>query len=272
LEGFFWGKDMPRAIWRGAISFGLVNIPVKLYKATRDKSISFHLIHKECKTPVKYKKWCTKCQKELADEELVKAFELAKDKFIEVTEEELEGIKVKSTKIIEISNFIEIRDIDVTYFSEHYYVAPEEGGERAYGLLFHALAETGSAALGKLTLRNKEYPVVIRPGQNCLHLTLLHYFDEIVPTDELTEIQRIPETSDRERDLAKKLIEQMKGEFRPEELKDAYREALLELIRGKAEGAAIKLEKPAEAPTTVDLMKALEESLRIAEKKKVTEV
>jgi len=259
---------MPRAVWKGAISFGLVNIPVKLYKATVDKSISFRLIHRECRTPVKSKRWCPKCQKELSDEETVRAFELAKEKYIEVTDEELEGLRVKSTRIIEISNFVSSRDVDAIYFSEHYYVVPDEGGERAYSLLLRALAEAEAVGIGKLTLRNKEYPVVIRPGEKCLHLALLHYFDEIVRADELTEIQRIPETSERERELAKRLVEQMKGEFRPEELKDSYREALMELIRQKAEGVVFKPEKPPEVPATVDLMKALEQSLKMVEEKK----
>jgi len=259
---------MPRAVWKGAVSFGLVNIPVKLYRATRDKTISFHMLHRECKTPVKYRKWCPNCQRELEDGDLVRAFELAKGKFVELTEEELEGLRVRSTKIIEISGFVGLQDVDAIYFSDHYYLVPDEGGERAYALLLQALRETGSAAVGKLTMRNKEYPVLLRPGEACINLVLLHYPDEIVGIGELPEIQRMPETSERERELARRLVEQMRGEFRPEEFRDTYREAVLALVRQKAEGAVVSVEKPAEVPATVDLMKALEESLRAVEKKR----
>jgi DNA end-binding protein Ku len=259
---------MPRAVWKGAVSFGLVNIPVKLYRATRDRSISFHMLHRECKTPVKYRKWCPTCQREVEEGDLVRAFELVKGKFVELTDEELEGLRVKSTKIIEISGFVGLQDIDAIYFSDHYYLVPEEGGERAYALLLQALRDTGSAAIGKLTMRNKEHPVLLRPGDTCINLVLLHHPDEIVGSGELPEIQRMPETSERERELARKLVEQMRGEFRPEEFRDTYREAVLALVRQKAEGAAVSIEKPAEAPATVDLMKALEESLKTAERKR----
>lgn len=259
---------MPRAVWKGSLTFGLVNIPVKLYPATKDKSISFHMIHRECETPLKYRRWCPRCEKEVGWGEIDHGFEITRDKIVVIKREELDGLKLKTTHTIEIQRFVDLMAVDLIYFATHYYLAPEKGGEKAYSLLRDALAFTGRAAIGKVVIHNKEHVVTIRPYQRGLLLGMLYYPDEIQSMEKLGELEKLPLVTERERELARALIESMGGEFKPEEYSDAYREAVMGLIRQKAEGVVVPVERPAEVVATVDLMKALEASMKALKEKK----
>jgi DNA end-binding protein Ku len=259
---------MPRAVWKGSISFGLVNIPIKLFPATKDKSISFRMIHRECGGPLKYKRWCPKCGQEAKGDEIDRGFEITRGKMVILKEEELEGLRLKSSRAVEIQRFVDLTGVDTIYYASHYYVVPQEGGEKAYTLLRTALALSNRAAVGKIVIHNKEHTVVIRPYRKGMVMSSLYYGDEIQNIDSLEELQGLPSVRKEESDLATALVEQMSGEFRPEEYSDSYRQAVMELIRQKAEGVAVPVTKAPEAAATVDLMKALEASVKLVREKK----
>ena len=247
----------------------MVNIPVRLYPATKDRAVSFTMIHRECQAPLKYKRWCPKCGREAGWDEIDRGFEITKGKIIVLKQEELEGLRLKSTKTIEIQRFVDLMGVDSIYFAAHYYLAPEEGGEKAYSLLRDALAITNRAGVGKVAIHNKEHVVVIRPYRRGLLASVLHYADEVLSMEKIDELQKLPAVGERERELAIALVESMKGEFKPEEYFDTYRQAVVELIRQKAEGIAAPAAKPVEVEATVDLMKALEASVRAVKKEKL---
>lgn len=259
---------MPRAIWTGSLTFGLVNIPVKAYPAIKDRVISFKTLHSECHTPLQFKRWCPKCEREVNWNEVDKGYPITKEKFIVLTNKELENIQLKTTKSIEIQKFTDLASIDSIYFNDHYYLAPDEGGERAYTLLRDVLSLLNKVALGKVAFHNKEHVVAIRPYQKGLVMTTLHYPDEVVAIDKLEELERLGASREQELQLAKMLIERMEGEFRPEENVDNYRRAVMNLIKQKAGGEEIAAVKPIKVKPTVDLMKALEESVLAIKKEK----
>ena len=257
---------MPRALWKGSLVFGLVNIPVKVYAAAKDRAISFSMLHSECHTPLKYKRWCSKCEKEVGWNEIDKGYEISKSKFISLAREELEKLQLKTVKSIDIQKFVDLASIDSLYFSGHYYLAPEEGGEKAYSLLRDILTLTNKVAVGKVVFHNKEHVVAVRPYQRGLVMTTLHYPNEVTDINKLEELEKLVEVRERELDLAKALIEHMSGEFKPEEYVDSYRQAVMQLIKQKAEGIEVPAAKPLEAEATVDLMKALQASVKVVKK------
>jgi len=259
---------MPKAIWTGSLTFGLVNIPIKAYPAIKDRTISFKTLHSECHAPLQYKRWCPKCEREVNWNEVDKGYPITKDKFIVLTNKELESLQLKTTKSVEIQKFTDLASIDSIYFNDHYYLAPGEGGERAYALLRDVLSLLNKVALGKVTFRNKEHMVAIRPYQKGLVMTTLHYPDEVIAIDRLEELGRLEASREQELQLAKMLIERMEGDFKPEENIDNYRSAVMNLIKQKAEGVEIAAVKPVEVRATVDLMKALEESVLAIKKEK----
>jgi len=260
---------MPRALFTGSLSFGLVNIPIKIYPATRSRGTALRTLHATCHTPLRHKRWCTTCKREVPQEEVEYGFELSKGKIVPLTEEELSRIQPKSAKTIEILTFVDPAGVDPLFPDSHYHVVPQEGGERAFSLLREVLSLTNRAAVGKMTLREREHVVLLRPYRQGLLLSTLHYLTELVDPSELKELQNLPSPTERERELAKNLLESLSGEFRPEEYRDTFKEALAELVRQKAEGRplAVPQEEKKEAP--LDLMKALEASLAEAKKRKV---
>lgn len=257
---------MPRAIWKGSLVFGLVNIPVKLYAATKDRAISFSMLHSECQTPLKYKRWCPTCDREVGWNEIDKGFEITKNKFIPITKEELEGLQLKTVKNIDIQKFVDSAAIDSIYFNTHYYLAPDEGGEKAYSLLRDVLALTNKVAIGRVVIHNKEHVVAVRPYQKGLIMTTLHYPNEVIDINKIEELGKPVELKEQELEIAKALIEHLSGEFRPEEYVDSYRQAVMQLIKQKAEGIQVPTAKPAEVVATVDLMKALQASVQALKK------
>lgn len=254
-------------VWKGSISFGLVNIPVKLHAATEDKDIKLRQLHKKCKTPIRYKKTCEACNEEVSSEDIIMAYEYSPDKFIELDKEELEQLrKEQEAKAVDIINFVKLEEIDPIYFDRSYYLSPGDGGGKAYALLRSSLKDSGKIGLAKIMIRSKEKLAVIRPYNDTLIMETLHYPDEVRAIEEVPNIPEKIELSQKELDTAKLLINQLTEEFEPESYTDDYRTALMELIQEKLtneKGVEVK-----QADNVVDLMKALEESIKKTKPKK----
>ena len=259
-------------MWKGTISFGLVNIPVKLHSATENKDIKLRQLHKECKTPIKYERTCPNCDEEVKSEEIVKAYEYAENKFVVLDDEDLENLKKEQEgKAVEIVDFVKLEEIDPIYFEKSYYISPNEGGSKAYSLLRKSLKDTGKIGIAKIIIRSKEQLAIVRIYENTLIMETIHYPDEV---RDVKEVPNVPEEEDlgkKELDTAKNLIEQLTTEFEPENYKDEYRTALMELIEAKKNDEEITTAKPQPTPDNVtDLMDALEKSLEKTKGKKGT--
>jgi len=258
---------MPRPIWKGAITFGMISIPVKLFGATESKDLAFNNLHKECKSRLKQKRWCPVDDREIFADEIVKAFEYSKDSYVEITDEDLEGLPVPSKHTIELTSFVSQAEIDPVYFERTYYLEPEQIGAKPYALLLRALKTKQVSAVAKVALRNKESLCVIRAADNnVLMLETLYYPDEVRTAD-------LPATPDvmvsqPELTMALSLVEMLQEPFDPKKYSDGYRTALLEMIEAKRNGNEIVATPEAPAPQTVDLMAALRASLEAAKKGK----
>jgi|688.fasta_scaffold259485_2 DNA end-binding protein Ku len=254
---------MPRAIWSGVISFGLVTIPVKLYTATESKSLSFHQLHEKCQTRIQERRWCPHCDRQVDYDEIVKGFEYSKGNYVVVTKEDLEELPLPSKNIINITAFVKAEEIDPLYFNGSYYLEPEKLAQKPCALFMHAMAEKGMVALGTLALRNKERLCSLRVVGGNLIVEMLLYPDEI----RIDFNKKLPATklSKQELSMASSLIDMMFQKFKPEEHEDQYREALQSLIKAKIDGDET-IEKPEEAQPTrvVDLMEALRASVESA--------
>jgi DNA end-binding protein Ku len=256
---------MARAIWSGTISFGLLNVPVRLYSAVSRKTIRFNELRQSDGSRIRHKRVAETDEEEVPYEEIVKGYEISPDQYVVLTRDELEELNPARTRAIEIQDFVDIEDIDPIYFESPYYLGPAEGAEKAYGLLVKAMDSAGKAAIARFVLRNKEHLAAIRPMDGVLTLTTMRFADEVVSPRELDDVlpDSAPRVDKREREMAEKLIDSLSGEFDPAKYRDEYREQLLSLIEQKAEGKEIVASeaeepKPTKAP---DLMAALEESL-----------
>jgi DNA end-binding protein Ku len=256
---------MARAIWSGTISFGLLNVPVKMYSAVSRKAIRFNELRGSDGSRVRHKRVAEADEKEVDYDEIVKGYELSKDRYVVLTRDELAELDPKRTRAIEIQDFVDIEQIDPIYFDSPYYLAPAEGAEKAYSLLVKSMESSGKAAIARFVLRNKEHLAAIRPMEGALTLTTMRFHDEVITPSELDDVlpQETPRVEKREREMAEKLIDSLAADFKPEQYRDEYREELLSLIEQKAEGKQIvagtsEEPEPTKAP---DLMAALEESL-----------
>jgi DNA end-binding protein Ku len=258
-----------RPLWKGAITFGLISIPVRLYSAVESKSLKFHLLHGEDGGRVRYKRECSKCGKEVNWDDIVKGYEYSKDHYVIFTEEELEGLDVDSIKAIDVVTFVPLEDIDPIYYNKTYYVAPEASGLKAYRLLAGALEAEGQVGLAKVALRDKEQLSTIRLKDGVFVLETMHWPDEIRPA-EFEELDKKVDVRDPEVKMARQLIQQLSGEFQPEQFHDEYRERLQALATRKVEGEEVTVAaEPAEEPApVVDLMEALKASVAEAKKRK----
>lgn len=253
---------MPRPIWSGAISFGLVNVPVKLYSAVSSRDVRFHQLEASTNARVRQKRVSGATGEEVAYDDIVKGYELRPDTYVTVTAEELSSLDPPATRAIDISDFVGLSEIDPVYFERPYYLVPDKGGTKAYALLRDAMEATGKVGIGRLVLRTKEYLAAIRPHDGVLVLETLYYGDEVNPVSALDLPGDEVEVSDREVAMARQLIDALSTEFDPDRYRDTYRERVLELIERKAEGAEIVVEEPAAHPAPVlDLVAALEASL-----------
>jgi DNA end-binding protein Ku len=256
---------MARAIWTGSITFGLVNVPVKLYTATEEKDIRFHQFQRESNRRVHNKRVAEGTDKEVRFEEIVKGYEAKKGEFVIVTPEELEAIAPGRSRTIDIEDFVELRDIDPVYFARAYYVGPaDDAAARTYRLLVDAMNDTGMAAIGRFVMRTKEYLAAVRPSNGYLVLETLYFADEV--RDPAAVIGPIPDVKvgSRELTIARQLIESMVSEWDPKRYADTYRERVLEVIERKAQGETVVTEEPQRQAPVLDLMAALEQSLESA--------
>jgi DNA end-binding protein Ku len=255
---------MPRAIWSGAISFGLVNIPVKLYSAVQRKTVRFHQLDQEDKQRIQQRRVNPRTGEEVPYENLVKGFEIGPDRYVVITPEELESIQPEKTRMIDIVSFVDLDQIDPIFYDHPYYLVPDTGADKAYRLLLDAMTESGKVAIGRVVLRTKEYLVAIRPRDDVLTMETMLFADEVISPDKLDEQpgDGKAKTSQKELQMAQQLIDSLAEDFEPEQYRDEYRERVLEMIERKAEGEEIVVEAPAEEPKEVpDLMAALEQSI-----------
>jgi DNA end-binding protein Ku len=255
---------MPRAIWSGAISFGLVNVPVKLYSATSPKAVRFHQLSGKTGARIRQKRVDPSTGDEVAFEDIVKGYEITPERYVLVTPEELEALDPKATKTIDIEDFVDLDQIDPIYFDHSYYVVPTAGGAKAYRLLLEAMRETGKVAVGRLVLRTKQQLSALRPTGDVMTLSTMLFGDEVLAPDRLDELDAVAETeaSKREVTMARQLIDSLSSEFDPSKYRDEYRERVLGLIERKAAGEEIAVQPEAEEPAAApDLMAALEASL-----------
>ena len=250
-------------MWKGSISFGLVNIPVKMFSATEDRDIRFKTLHKKCHTPVMNERVCPSCKEEIGPNDTVRGFEYEPGRFVVIEDKDLEAIRPPSAKTVEILDFVDLREIDPIYFEKSYYLSPQENsGGKAYVLLRHAMNDTGKIAVARITIREKQSLAVLRVIDNVLLLETIFFPDEVRAMSQIPGIPENVKIEERELDMAKQLIVNLSTEFKPEKYKDEYRETLLGLIHKKAEGEEIVTAPDTPQRNVIDLMAALQASLK----------
>jgi len=252
-----------RPIWTGTISFGLVNIPVKLHTSVREQRISFHMLHDQDNARLKRKMICPADNKEVHPEHIVKGYEIHKDQYVIVTPEDLEACGPKSTKTIEITDFVELGDIDPIYYDRPYYVVPQPAAMKPYRLLLDAMTRTKKVGISKLVMHDKEYLAALRPLENVICLHTMHFGDEVLPADGLEGLPDDLKTNERELKMAEQLVDSLAGAFKPEKYRDDYRDCVVAMLEKKSHGQHI-VTQPRSSPKPVkagDLMAALEASL-----------
>jgi DNA end-binding protein Ku len=255
---------MARAIWSGAISFGLVNVPVKLYSATSPKTVRFHQLSSKTGARIKQKRVDPTTGDEVAFEDIVKGYEITPDRYVLISPEELDALDPKATKTIDIEEFVDLPEIDPIYYDHSYYLAPTAGGVKPYRLLLDAMREAGKVGIGRVVLRSKQQLCALRPTGEVLTLSTMLFGDEVLSPDRLDELDAIGDAraTDRELAMAQQLIDSLANDFDPSRYRDEYRERVLDLIERKASGEEIAVQPQAEEPAAApDLMAALEASL-----------
>src|SRR5215210_7451807 len=261
---------MARSMWSGAISFGLVNVPIKLYSAVSKKTVRFHQLNGETGSRIAQKRVDSMTGEEVPYENLVKGYELTKDRYVLINPDELETLEPEKSRTIDIEDFVDLAPV---YYDHPYYLVPDKGAAKAYGLLLNAMKDSGRVAIARVILRSKEQLVAIRPDRDgsVLMMETMIFADEVVPKDDLDGLPDAEElkVSDREVAMAQQLIESLTGEFEPSRYRDEYREKVLDLIERKAAGEEITAAPEVAAPAKVpDLMAALEASLAAVDKPK----
>src|ERR671915_776372 len=252
----------PRAIWSGSISFGLVNVPVRMYSAISETDLRFHLIHEPDGGRIGYQKICKEEGEPVPEDEIVKGFEFKEDEFVVLTDEDFDAAKAEGVKSIEISDFVPYDEIDPIFFEKTYYLGPQSGREKVYALLREAMEKTGLAGIAKFVMRDRQHLGCLRVREGTLTLEKMFFHDEVRPIDEITP--RNAKVSKSELDMATSLIEQFTGKFEPEKYDDTYREALCGVIRAKRKGKTITAPEPETEEEPADLMAALRASIDAA--------
>jgi DNA end-binding protein Ku len=256
---------MPRAMWKGAISFGLVTIPVAVYPATEEKTLRFNQLHDEDGGRIRYKRVCEKDGEEVTFEHIVKGYEVEKDRYVVLTDEDLNAIPVESSRAIDIHRFVDLDEIDPVMFKKSYYLVPEETGAKAYALLREAMADDGRVGIAKVSFRDKEHLAALRFKDEAFVLETMYWPDEIREAD-FGGVDVSAKIRGQELEMAKQLIESLSGEWNPEEYSDEYREALLQIVEAKLNGQEIEVIAPEPTAKVVDLMEALKASVAAAKK------
>ncbi|MGG4218437.1 Ku protein [Paenibacillus jamilae] len=248
-------------VWKGAISFGLVHVPVKMFSATEDKDISMRYIHKECGSPLSYVRKCPVCDKEVEWEEIGKGYEYEKGKFVMFDKEELEQVSGQADKNIVILDFVDLQEIDPIYFQKTYYLSPDQAGSNAYKLLMNAMKDTGKIGIAQISIRSKSSLAAIRVLDECLAVETMFYPDEIRPIAQVPNLPGQEEVKEKELTMAKMLIEQLSTPFDAAKYTDQYRERLLDLIQHKVAGEEVRIAPTQPQTNVVDLMAALQASI-----------
>src|SRR5213596_3514584 len=251
-----------RPTWKGSISFGLVYIPIAVYPATREEKLSFRQLRRTDLSPIKYKKVAEADMKEVPADEIVKGFEYERGRYIVLSDEDFEKVKIESTHSIDITDFVDLELVDPKFFYKPYFLEPQKGGEKAYALLHKALSGTGKIGIAKVVISNREYLASVKPDGLFLVLELMHFASEILTPEELKNGSATAIT-DKELKMAQSLVESMSVAWEPEKYRDEYRNAMMEIIEQKAQHKEIATKAPAApAPTNVvDLVKVLQDSL-----------
>ncbi len=256
---------MARAIWSGSISFGLLNVPVRLYSAVARRNIALREIRESDSARIKHRRVAEGTDEEVPYESIVKAFEITPGQYVPLSKDEMAAMAPEKTRAIEVLAFVDLDEIDPIYFDSPYYLGPAEGAERAYALLAKAMAASGKVAIARFVFRNKEHLAAVRPAGDALTLTTMRFADEVVAPDELEDVlpEEAPKVAKKEQEMAERLIESLSTDFDPTAYRDEYREQLMSLIERKAEGKEIVVSAAEEPQATEapDLMAALEESI-----------
>ena len=258
---------MPRSMWKGAVSFGMVSIPIKLYTATDSKDVSFNLLHGKCHTRIKQQRYCPACDVVVEWNDVVRGYEYGPDNYVVMEESDFEKVPVSTTRTIDITQFVQLDEVDPIHYDRSYYLEPDAVGVKPFALLRETLMRTGRVALAKVSLRQKEQLCILRPYANTLALETMYYPDEIRSTEELTIPGEETTVSDRELDMARSLVDMLTAEFDPSQYRDEYRQALLGVIEKKAAGQEVARPKAAVGKVT-DLMEALRASIEATKKER----
>jgi DNA end-binding protein Ku len=256
---------MPRTMWKGAISFGLVSIPVRLYPATEEKTLRFNQLHDKDHGRIKYQRVCSICGEEVPYEHIVKGYEYEKGKYVVLEDQDFEAVPVQTSRAIDIVQFVALEEIDPIYFQKSYYLVPEETGIKAYNLLREAMSEDGRVAVAKVAIREKEHLAALRFKDNVFVLETMYWPDEIRAVD-FEELDQEVDVRPQEVQMARSLIENLTEDFKPQEYRDEYREALLGVVEKKVAGEEIEAVPEPEATRVVDLMDALKASVDATKK------
>jgi DNA end-binding protein Ku len=253
-----------RAIWKGSISFGLVNIPIALYPATRKEELNFRMLRKSDLSPINYKRVAEKDGKEVPWDQIVKGYEYEKGKYVVLKEEDFQRVDLEATQTVDIQDFVDLDEIDPMFFYKPYYLEPQKGGDKAYALLRDSLKESNKVGIAKVVIKTRQYLAGVKPEDGALVLELMHFADDLADTEKL-HVPKKAEVGKRELDMAKALIDSMSSKWNPEKYHDEYREALMEVIEEKVESGGKEIaEKPKKAPRptkVIDLVEVLQQSL-----------
>jgi DNA end-binding protein Ku len=258
----------PRALWTGSITFGLVNVPVRIYSAVHEHKLDFHLVHEKDDGPIGYQKICKLEDKPVPSDEIVKAYEFKKGEFVQLDDEDFAAVQVEGQHTIDLEDFVPYEDIDPTFFAHTYLVGPQDGAEKTYALLVKAMEQSGLAGIGKFVMRSRQYLGCLRVREGTLTLEQLHFADEVDPPAGIVP-DKLPSVAKKELDMALTLIEGFSGDWQPEKYEDTYTDALREVVKAKRRGKDVhELRRPAEDEAPPDLMEALRLSIEQSRKTK----
>jgi len=250
---------MPRALWSGSISFGLVNVPVRLYPAVKEHTLHFQLVHEPDGSPIGYQKLCKAEDKPVPDEEIVKAFEYEKGEWVYMTDEDFQAARVEGYRTIDITDFVPYDQIDPIYFAKTYYLGPQDGGERVYALLVQAMERSSLAGIAKFVMRDRQYLGALRVREGVITLEQLYFADEIRDPADLKP--KVGKVETRELEMATQLIDSYTADWKPEQYEDTYRDALCAVIEQKRKGEEVHAKPEPEEEAPSDIMEALRRSL-----------
>ena len=261
---FGYKPIMPRALWTGSISFGLVNVPVRLYSAVSEHKLQFHFVHRKDDSPIGYQKICKLEEKPVPDDEIVKAFEHRKGEYVYMEDEDFEAARVEGYKTIDITDFVPYEQIDPIYFAHTYYVGPQDGSEKVYTLLLRAMEDSELAGIAKYVMRDRQYLGALRVREGSIVLEQLHFADEVRPVKDLRP--RRQRVDKRELEMAQQLIDGFAGDWQPEKYRDTYRDALSEVIKAKRKGKEVHVSAGPEEERPTDLLEALRASVEASKR------